>query len=510
MISFLPRLLLICALFVASASRTCQARETAPAPGALPAVVTMALKRAQVNSKDVSFYAQAVDGSPALVAVNESSSLILASTTKLVTALAALDLLGPSFRWRTSAFLSGALKDGRLDGDLTLVGGGDPMLTEEHLKQWFGRMRKHGLTAINGNIVIDRLLFRLKPADFANLPKPSWENGHHVHPDAFVINEGVIEVVIKSDALGLPIVATTPVIEHIKIAANVQPVARCSERKRPLSVSWDEAHTTIVVDGNWAPDCEPQRAELLAFDSAQMSKAVVSAAWASVGGTLAGTVIERVVPAEAVRLHAVQRKRQVGHTVASRPANRGERSAARRLFLSHDSVPLTEVIRAMNKWSNNLIARNVFLSLAVDFPRRPVTLTMAQEAMRNWLVARGLQPDAMQLDNGSGLSRQERGQALALARLLIEGWNSRVAKPFIDSLAVAGTDGTLTGRMSSSAVTGNAFMKTGSLSEVRALAGYVRAASGKTYAVVSNINEPDAARSLPALDAFVHWVFSNG
>ena len=474
------------------------ARETAPQLGALPTVVAAALKRAQVDIKDASFYAQPVDSTSALIAVNETQSLILASTTKLVTTLAALDLLGPHFRWRTSAYLTGALKDGRLNGDLVLVGGGDPLLTAEQLTQWFARMRKRGLNDIGGNMVIDRQLFRFKPNDFANMPKPSWENGHHVNPDAMVFNEGVIEVTVKSDAMGLPTVTLSPTIDSIKIAANLVPVMRCGERKRQVSVVWDEAQTTIKVNGNWAPDCEPQRAEILALDHTQMGHAVVRAAWAAVGGRLSGTVIER----EPV----LERSQAQSKAHDKSPY----KSVARRLFASHESAPLTYTIKTMNKWSNNLIARNLFLSLAHDFPQRPVTVTMAQEAMRNWLIARGFQSDAIALDNGSGLSRQERGQSIAMARLLIDAWHSRVSKVFVDSLPIAGIDGTLTTRMSTSTVAGSAYMKTGSISEVRALAGYVRAASGKTYAVIGNVNEADAARSIPALDAFVEWVFNNG
>ena len=111
------------------------------------------------------------------------------------------------------------------------------------------------------------------------------------------------------------------------------------------------------------------------------------------------------------------------------------------------------------------------------------------------------------LDNGCGLSREEHISALSLANLLQNANASPVAQVFIDSLPVAGVDGTMRNRLTNAGVGGNAHIKTGTLRDVRAIAGYVAAENGESWIVVSLINDPHAEAARAAHDALLEWVY---
>jgi serine-type D-Ala-D-Ala carboxypeptidase/endopeptidase (penicillin-binding protein 4) len=179
-------------------------------------------------------------------------------------------------------------------------------------------------------------------------------------------------------------------------------------------------------------------------------------------------------------------------------------------WATHQSEPLALILREMNKHSNNVTARHLMLSLARGFPLHAASLPGAQASVQAWLRRQGLGDDDIAIDNGSGLSRTERGKPRAMVQLLRQAWVSRESRCFVDSLPVAGVDGTLERRMQHGAAAGRAYLKTGSLLDARALAGYVNGNSGKVYAVAALANHPQAARATPALDAMIEWVAKNG
>jgi D-alanyl-D-alanine carboxypeptidase/D-alanyl-D-alanine-endopeptidase (penicillin-binding protein 4) len=176
----------------------------------------------------------------------------------------------------------------------------------------------------------------------------------------------------------------------------------------------------------------------------------------------------------------------------------------------HVSDPLPVVLHDMNKVSDNVTARHLMLALARGFPLKAATLPDAQARMREWLAAQGLAADDVEVENGSGLSRGERARPRALARLLANAWHAPRLREFILSLPVAGMDGTLQHRMQGTPAEGHAFLKTGTLDDTRALAGYVSAASGRTYAVALMVNHPEAARATPTLDGCIEWLVKHG
>jgi D-alanyl-D-alanine carboxypeptidase/D-alanyl-D-alanine-endopeptidase (penicillin-binding protein 4) len=183
-----------------------------------------------------------------------------------------------------------------------------------------------------------------------------------------------------------------------------------------------------------------------------------------------------------------------------------------RLIASWESPVLAETIRDMNKFSNNVMARHLLLSLAgaQGDANAPESAARGADAVKTWLAGRGIDAPELVIDNGSGLSRAERIAPATMGKLLQEAWRSPMMPEFISSMPIAGYDGTMRRRLTDADVAGNAHIKTGTLNEVKTMAGYLVAASGKTYTVVFFINHPNAAAGGAAQDALLQWLYANG
>ena len=459
----------------------------------MPPAVLDAIQRSGLPLQSFGLFVRPIDQAAPVVSLNADQPFVLASTTKLVTSLAALDILGPRYRWRTHAFATGEIDGGRLLGDLLIVGGGDPRLSTADLRLWMQRMRAQGLNEVRGDIVLDRSAFRLHVDDHATTPEPAPDRPHHVRPDALTLDEGVLHVNVQPARSPVADVQPVPMLAGVRLVNKVSMGGGCNAHARWTE---DKGQPQLWVEGSWAAGCGQRQLSLVPpLDAGVFGRAVASL-WRDVGGRLLGRVREG-------NLQSVQRDG------ARLPLYRAD-GEAMFPWSTHASLPLPEVVRDINKTSNNLAARHLMLSLSRGFPVRPATLTGAQESVRGWLLRQGLAAGDIEVDNGSGLSRAERGRPRALVQLLCNAWSSREARSFLDSLPVAGVDGTLAHRMDRGFATGQAFLKTGTLLDTRALAGYVRGRSGRIYAVAALVNHPDAGAGRPALDTTIEWLAQRG
>jgi D-alanyl-D-alanine carboxypeptidase/D-alanyl-D-alanine-endopeptidase (penicillin-binding protein 4) len=174
------------------------------------------------------------------------------------------------------------------------------------------------------------------------------------------------------------------------------------------------------------------------------------------------------------------------------------------------SPPLAEVIKEINKASNNLMARQLFLQLALADPAPKVrgALTLrAFDRVKRLFHDKGIDVSELAMDNGAGVSFAERVSARSLARLLSFALEQPYANALMASLPVAGVDGTMVARLRQSPAAGKAFVKTGAVPESRTLAGYVRDASGKLYIAVVLVNHRNAEAALPAMEATIDWLY---
>lgn len=451
----------------------------------VPTVVADAMRAVAVAPHEYGAVVIPLDGGPPLVWHNADVGFNPASTMKLVTTHAALTLLGPNFRWRTTVLMRGQMVGDVLEGDLVLRGGGDPKFVIEDLTELIGRLRAQGLREIRGNLLVDDSLFDVGDAAVEAFDGDRAQP-YNVRPNAALMNFKATRVTVRPEAGGLA-VSLDPPLAGVSIVDEVRQVrGGCRFGIAGLAIrdTGPEEQPAIRLSGNYSPACGEQSTMVAVLNHRQFMHAFFGAAWRNAGGVWEGrTLVERRLEPRLPELVQWTSPRT-----------------------------LADVVKDINKYSNNVMARQVMLQTSADPTRRrgPATLERARGVMHAWLEKRGLRSPELIIDNGSGLSRRERIAPAAMARLLIDAAQSPHAPLYIDSLPVVGVDGTMRNRLRTDPVAGNAWIKTGSLNDVRSIAGYVDAASGQRYAVVMLINGPRAQGSGPAQDALLRWVYSNG
>jgi len=454
------------------------------AQSGMPAPVAAAVRAAGVAPGEVGLAVVPVDGRGTLAAHNAELALNPASTMKLVTTYAALSLLGPDYRWTTALAARGRVEGDTLHGDLVLRGGGDPKLVIEDMTELVGRLRATGLREIRGDLVVDDSLYEVGDESYEKFDGDPAQP-YNVRPHAALMNFKATKVVVRPNGSAVaieldPPLAGVPVVNEVKL---VRGPCRFGAWGLAVRDAGPEQRPSIRVGGAYSAGCGEQSTMVAVLNHRQFIQGFFLGAWQAAGGAWSGrAVVERGVD-------------------PSLPA------------LAQWTSPrtLAEVVRDINKFSNNVMARQVMLQTSADpVARRPATLERARRTVTAWLERKGLRSPELVIDNGSGLSRLERISAASMARLLVDAARSEQAAPFVDSLPVAGVDGTMKGRLRDEPVAGRARIKTGSLNDVRSIAGYVDAASGRRYAVVMLVNGPRAPGSGPAQDALIRWVHANG
>ena len=446
----------------------------------LPAPVAQALQRAGIPGQAVGIWVQEAGAGSVLVAVNPDMPFNPASTMKLLTTAAALDLLGPAATWKTEAYAHGVLADEVLQGDLVIKGGGDPHFMVEHLWQFLREIRARGIREIRGNLVLDRSLFapdNHDPAQFDGEPARPYNAG----PDALLLNYKSFTVRFMPDPLRRRVaLAVEPPLATFHVIGPTLGEGDCGDWRSKLLMTQDAS--ALQFGGAYPASCGEKNLQVLAWNmsSARYFEIVFRRLWTDLGGVLAGSVTEGATPADAW------------------------------LVAQRESASVSEVVRDINKFSNNVMARQLLLNLAARFTGQVATSAGGAEVIKTWLAVRRLPMPELVLDNGSGLSRDGRIGAGSLARLLLTAFRAPTMPEFMASLPLAGQDGTMRKRLNGHAVAGNAHIKTGYLNEARAIAGYILTASGKRYAVVFLINHANAAGGSEAQDLLLKWVYENG
>lgn len=446
----------------------------AQSTSALPAEVEAALARAKIPASSVSVLVVDAEGRAAPRLTHRAQVPVNpASVMKLVTTFAALELLGPAFRWTTPVYLEGAVRDGTLYGNLYIRGQGDPTLVVERLWLLLRRVQGLGIHTLAGDIVLDRSAFETLPADPAGFDGEPLRP-YNAAPDALLVNYKSVVMTFVPDTAGSSAqVQFEPPLAGVQMQPTV-PLSGgdCNDWRAALKADFSDA-TRIRFAGTYPATCGEKVWPVAHADPTGYAARAVAGLWRHLGGTLAGQVREGRVP-----------------------------TGLRPVF-EQASPPLAEVIRDVNKFSNNVMAQQLFLTLSLQ-QNGTGTVAGSREAVANWWRARLPPDEAPALDNGSGLSRETRISAQALAHLLQAAWRSPLMPELMASLPITGVDGTL--RRSRARSVGTAHLKTGSLRDVTAIAGYVHAASGRRYVLVAIVNHPSAPAARPALDALIDWV----
>jgi D-alanyl-D-alanine carboxypeptidase/D-alanyl-D-alanine-endopeptidase (penicillin-binding protein 4) len=442
----------------------------------IPEPVQQALARAKVPQEAVAVVVEPVLSGPVLVSHQAKASMNPASVMKLVTTYAALELLGPAFTFRTDVLVNGTVVGGVLSGDLVVRGGGDPKLTYERLWQLAHHLRARGLREVKGDVILDRSYFAPATHDPAGFDKEP-RRAYNVGPDALLVNYQAVDFRFVPEAEAVR-VSAEPDLPSLEIASRIRIVpGPCGAWRQGLSYDVIENGmlASITFSGTFPSECGEKSWPLAVMEPARYTEAVWRWVWSEAGGILRGKVRAGTTPPEA------------------------------RLFHRHESEPLAHLVRDTNKYSNNVMARHLFLALSAEPYGAGGETHASARLVAEWLKRRGIEAPELVMENGSGLSRAERASAGTIAALLRMAWSSPLMPELASSLPVLAVDGTLKSRGRLAA--GQAHLKGGTLTGVQSVAGYVLDRRGRRWIVVMIVNHPNAGAAQPAMDALLDWVY---
>jgi serine-type D-Ala-D-Ala carboxypeptidase/endopeptidase (penicillin-binding protein 4) len=447
----------------------------------IPAPVAEELKRAGIPADAVALVVREAGADKTVASHQPSKPVNPASVMKLATTAAALDLLGPAFAFKTEVFSRGKLQNGVLEGDLFIKGSADPKLTYEKLWMSVRQLRERGIREIKGDIVLDRSYLAPVEHDSARFDGKV-RRAYNVGPDALLLNFKVVTLrLIPGDrdtrtvtVFSDPPMPSVQIVNRIKLSAG-----GCGDWQERLQLDVKEValQATVQLDGNFAESCGEKAWHVSVFDHARYDEALLRWLWTEAGGKLHGKVRESTVPADAWPI------------------------------LSIESPPLADLARDINKFSNNVMARQVFLALSAELDKQPGNALRSTAIVKEWLKAKGIDAPELVMENGSGLSRVERMSAGNIAALIDAMWKRALMPEFLSSLSLAAVDGTFKKRLNSEGVSGQAHLKGGTLNDVRAIAGQVLDRNGKRWTVVFVVNHPNAPASQTAQDVLLRWVY---
>lgn len=452
------------------------ALSVAHAHAELPASVAQALQQAGIPDTHVGIVVQEVGNPVPLLAHGEQRSFNPASVMKLLTTLAALDSLGPAHTFQTRVYADGNLQDGVLQGNLILQGGGDPALTVERFWLLLRELRERGVREIRGDVLVDNRYYQLDPIDpgaFDQAPLRPYNSP----PSALLVNFNSISLRLSASAEAVQ-VRLDPLPMQMKLVNQLQvsdsPCQGWREQVKPVLLEGG-----LEVSGSFPVACDEQIIPLNLLPPEATVAAFFTSLWRELGGVHLG----KVLPLDAAHASAV----------------------SPRLLLTFDSPPLAQLVRDINKYSNNVMAKMLFLNLGAATLEAPASWEKADRALRGWLKQHEIEIPELVLQNGAGLSRIERISAQSLAKLLNDAGSRPIFHEFAASLPAVGLEGTQAGRMQGTGVVGRARLKSGTLNRARNLAGYVHGPQGRQRILVMLINHANAAAGGIAQAALLEW-----
>ncbi len=448
-------------------------------PAPLPLPISQALARAGIPAEAVGLWVQPAGRVEPSLAHEEQRPFNPASVMKLVTTLAALDQLGPAHTFQTEVLIDGPIKNGILDGSLYLKAGGDPTLTTERASALLRALRARGLQTIRGDLILDTRYYALTPPDPAEFDAAP-ERPYNAPPAALLFNYNTLALTFAPQNGGIEVRAEPPIFA---IKAEIRTTnGACNgwqERLKPV-IHGHELH----LQGDYPLACGTRTAWFNLLPPVDNSRLHLASLWQELGGGLGGQILPGTTPDGAQSL------------------------------LRFTSRPLVEIVRDINKHSNNVMTRMLFLNLGATQFGPPATLEKAQQAVDAWLTQRGLSMPGLVMDNGAGLSREARLTPAGLGQLLHWARAQPWFFEFAASLPALGIDGTLKKRSAPAHQIGRAYLKTGSLRGVRAWAGYVQdarnAGGNGGHTLVLIINHPNAGDAGPILDGLLNILGPEG
>jgi serine-type D-Ala-D-Ala carboxypeptidase/endopeptidase (penicillin-binding protein 4) len=443
----------------------------------LPASLAKILKG--YPNSEVSIYIQKLGSNTPLATLNPTAMRTPASVVKILTTYTALAKFGPKYRWKTSLYISGDIKDGVLDGDIMFKGYGDPGLINEDVEVMVETLKKRGIHTITGNLILDDSYFDVTQENSAMFDNNAY-SPYNANPNALLLNHRASAITIHPDSKrGMILISKDIPDDSYSIVDKTSAHnGKCTGSIPAMQVKTNNVeNATVTFLGKVSKHCRQATIYRVLTHPTHMFYATFKHMTTKHGIDFKGTMKHQKIPKNARALYAFR------------------------------SRPLSTIIAATNKDSNNVMARQIMLTIGAHTYGAGVTKRKSATALLSYLKKQGILSKRALVVNGSGLSRTARLSVLGLARLLKVAYK-KYGKTWMDTLAVMGTDGTLRRRMRKTGVRGNAWMKTGSLNNVRSIAGYVKSRSGALYIVVMMHNGKTAqSKGYRLQEQVINWVY---
>lgn len=450
------------------------------AQDSLPLPVQSALNYRSIPHDSLSVYVADIASGEVVVSWNDTIPRNPASVEKMLTTLVALDALGPTYTWKTDVYLQGEVADSVLAGDLALKGHGDPYLVTERFWQLLRKIRQSGIRKIDGNLLIDDSYFDVgehDPAAFDREPL----RAYNVAPNALLTNFKVVRFYFEPEQAASRVnIVLEPPLRNLDLDNRLTvATGACRGYQRGIAMSPNEDYSEITFSGRFPAGCDYYAMDRSVLDHNAFTFGLFDSLWRESGGEITGSYAKAII----------------GDDVEP--------------WFSFESPPLADMITKVNKHSNNVMARQLLYTLAAEKMGEPGTEENGRKFVRTWLEQRGLDFSELKLANGAGLSRNSRMTARHLGEMLSYAYAQPYMPEYVSSLSVAGLDGTLSRRFRNGALTGMARIKTGSLDDVSAFAGYLQAKDGKRYVVATLQNHKDIHRGpgKEVQEALLRWLY---
>lgn len=448
----------------------------------VPKSVSATLNKMGIPASAVSFYVQEVGSKKPLIMHNSNTAMNPASVMKLVTTYSALELLTPAFRWKTEVYRDGEVINGVLHGNLIIKGYGDPSFKAQDFWRLLMLVRQKGINSIAGDLIIDKSYFAEKIGARRTFDNETWR-AYNAEPSAFLVNGRNTSFRFDVSDNGRVTIDQEFELPEVTII-NQMKLKKGGCGSWRSNYHYDVVQTDhgsqVTFTGQFSPKCGTRYLELSVMDDTQYAYYTFKKLWRELGGNFNGGLQVNTVPLNATKV------------------------------VAQDSQPLGYVINDVNKWSVNVMARQLLLTTAAEQQQVPANEALGELTVKNWFASKGMTLNELSIENGSGLSRTSRINAKHLGQMLVKAFNSPVMPEFISSMAVLGIDGTVKKRLKNeAALKGKAHLKTGTLNGVSAIAGYVLNKQGKRYVVVILVNHKKTWGAKKVQDALIKWVYAN-
>jgi D-alanyl-D-alanine carboxypeptidase/D-alanyl-D-alanine-endopeptidase (penicillin-binding protein 4) len=447
----------------------------------LPASIVRALAGLNVPADDVSIVVQRIDADEPLLSHHPDVPRNPASVMKLVTTWSALELLGPAYTWPTEVYFGGSFDGQTLYGDLGIKGYGDPFLVLEEYWKVLRSLRRLGLRRIEGDLLLDASHFDIPAEDPGAFDGQPYRT-YNVGPNALLVNFKAVRFFFLADSANRRVlVSSDPDLPNVDIRNRISLVdGPCRGYQSGISFNIDDPEnlSRVIVEGDFPARCNSYSLSRTVLQHDTYAYGLFRSLWGELGGSLEGRLVNGTIPEDASRV------------------------------LTWQSPPLAEVIRSINKNSNNVMTRQLLLTIGAEHRAIPGTEANGIAVIDEFLRAEGIHDGSLRIVNGAGLSRDSRVSARLLVNMLEAAAKRAYAPEFMASLSIAGLDGTTRGRFDQSSGNGVMHVKTGRLDHVSALAGFAHGSDSNIYALAVMMNSPEAHRGLgqELEEAVMRWL----